>query len=67
MYSKCTHKNLIIASLLVFAYFYTVIRNQIMYKIFNDIDKTFVINLTKDIQKRTCYKEFNEKCDVMNL
>ena len=35
-----------------------------MYKIFNDIDKTFVINLTKDIyRKEHVIKEFNEKCD----
>ena len=35
-----------------------------MYKIFNDIDKTFVINLTKDIYRKDhVIKEFNEKCD----
>ena len=35
-----------------------------MYKIFNDIDKTFVINLTNDIyRKEHVIKEFNEKCD----
>lgn len=35
-----------------------------MYKIFNDVDKTFVINLVNDTYRKDhVIKEFNKKCD----